>query len=79
MTDPSPNTAADVRPTEDRPPSTPRWVKVFGVIGIVLVLLFGIIKFAGSGNHGPDRHIPSGSASTNGETLPASARENRLQ
>lgn len=76
MTDPSPDT--DMRPTEERPPSTPQWVKVFGIIGIVLVLLFVIMMLAG-GNHGPGRHMPTGSAPTNGETLLASVVEHRLQ
>lgn len=34
---------------------TPRWVKVFGIIFIALVLLFIILMLAG---HGPGRHIP---------------------
>lgn len=76
MTDPSPDT--DVRPTEDQPPSTPRWVKAFGIIGIVLVLLFVIMRLAG-GNHGPGRHMPTGGAPTNGETLTANVAEHRLQ
>lgn len=63
MTNPPPDTATDVISTEDQPPSTPRWVKVFGIIGVVLALLFGIIKLAG-GDHGPARHLPSGSAPT---------------
>jgi ATP-dependent Zn protease len=44
------------RPTEDRPPSTPRWVKVSGIIAIVLVLLVVIMMFIGGGKHGPGRH-----------------------
>lgn len=75
MTDPPPDT--DMRPTEERPPSMPRWVKVFAIIGIVLVLLFGIVKLAGGGNHGPGRHMPSGSVPTNDEI--ASVLERRLQ
>ncbi len=78
MTNPSPDTATDVRPTEDQPPTTPRWVKVFGIIGVVLVLLFGVIKLAG-GDHSPGRHLPSAVAPTNGETLSASVAEHRLQ
>jgi hypothetical protein len=40
------------------PPSTPRWVKVFGIIVIVLVLLFVILKVTGiGGEHGPSRHF----------------------
>ena len=38
-----------VRPTADRPPSTPRWVKVFGIIALVLVVLFVISLLAGVG------------------------------
>ncbi|TFE28678.1 hypothetical protein E2980_07455 [Cohnella luojiensis] len=51
-----------MRPTEDRPPSTPRWVKVVGIIVIVLVILFVIIKLTGvGGDHGPGRHMPTSS------------------
>jgi len=34
--------------------STPRWVKVFGIVAIVLFLLVGIMVIAGS--HGPGAH-----------------------
>ncbi len=41
------------------PPPTPRWVKVFGIIVIVLVLLIGIMIVTGvGGEHGPGRHAP---------------------
>jgi hypothetical protein len=35
------------------PPSTPRWVKIFGVIAIVLILLFVILHLTdrGFGGH----------------------------
>jgi hypothetical protein len=39
---------------------TPRWVKVSGIIGGVLVLLVVIMLFTG---HGPGRHMPSNNAS----------------
>jgi hypothetical protein len=39
----------------------PRWVKVFGIIIIVLVLLFVISLLAGV-QHGPGMHTPSGDA-----------------
>lgn len=52
--------------TASGPPSTPRWVKVFGIIFIVLVVLAGIILITGiGGEHGPGRHMPSEEA---GET-----------
>jgi hypothetical protein len=42
-------------------PGTPRWVKVFAIIIIVLVLLFGGLKLFGiGGEHGPGRHALSG-------------------
>ena len=47
----------------DRPsfPGTPRWVKVFGIIVVVLVLLAVIIMVTGiGGEHGPGRHLPPG-------------------
>jgi hypothetical protein len=41
-------------------PGTPRWVKVFGTIALVVVLLFVILLFTrGPGGHGPGRHMPS--------------------
>lgn len=35
-------------------PSAPRWVKVFGIVALVLVLLFVIVHLTGHGlgNHG---------------------------
>jgi len=41
-------------------PGTPRWVKVFGIIALVVVLLFVFLMFTrGPGGHGPGRHVPS--------------------
>jgi len=37
-------------------PATPRWVKVFGAIALVVLLLFVVRLFGGE--HGPGRHIP---------------------
>ena len=60
-----------VRPTADRPPSTPRWVKVFGIIVGVVVLLFVILLFTrGPGGHGPGMHGGGG-----GDSPPASVTE----
>lgn len=42
-------------------PGTPRWAKVFGIIAIVVVLLFVILMLTrGPRGHGPGRHAPSG-------------------
>ncbi|HEX9705702.1 MAG TPA: hypothetical protein VGA20_10675 [Gemmatimonadales bacterium] len=41
-------------------PGTPRWVKVFGIVVLVLVLLVVVIMATGvGGRHGPGRHMPS--------------------
>lgn len=41
----------------ESPPSTPRWVKVFGIVTLALVLLVGVAVLTG-GEHGPGRHTP---------------------
>ncbi len=52
-----------VKPDRSSTYSTPRWVKVFGIIALILALLVGIILFTGVGGpHGPGRHVPSGGA-----------------
>ena len=53
-------------------PGTPRWVKVFGIIVIVAVLLVVAMMFIG-GEHGPGRHTPSGHAG--GQVPPSSVLE----
>lgn len=40
---------------------TPRWVKVLGIIALVVILLFVISLLAGV-RHGPGLHTPSGDA-----------------
>jgi hypothetical protein len=52
----------DRRSTTSAPryPGTPRWVKVSGIVVLVLILLVVIVMFAGGGQHGPGRHMPSG-------------------
>ena len=52
---------AGAGPERDSPPSTPRWVKVFGIVALALVLVIAIIIKTGvGGQHGPARHMPSG-------------------
>ena len=52
-------------------PGLPRWVKIFGVIGIAAVLLAAIIIFTGiGGEHGPVRHLPSSSVTEQGVQQP---------
>ena len=42
--------------------STPRWVKVSGIVALILVLLVVVIMFISGGEHGPGRHMPSSSS-----------------
>ncbi len=51
---------ADRAPEDDVGAGMPRWVKVFGVIALAVVVLFVVLMFAGDGRHGPWRHLPSG-------------------
>jgi hypothetical protein len=38
----------------------PRWVKVSGIIAIVIALTVVIVVLATGGEHGPARHLPGG-------------------
>jgi hypothetical protein len=56
-------------------PGTPRWVKVFGIIALGLVLLVVILLLTGGpGRHGPRRHVGSGGG---GGPTPSSLTEHR--
>jgi hypothetical protein len=58
---PDSNLDTSVRPDRESPPGTPRWVKAFGIISLVLVLLVVLMMIFGvGGEHGPGRHIGSG-------------------
>lgn len=59
-------------PGRGSPPGTPRWVKVFGIITLVLILLFVLMLLFGRGHHGPSRHFESGDAG--GDTPPVDGR-----
>jgi len=47
-----------IKPDRGSAPSIPRWVKVSGIIVIVLVLLFVILHLTGNGFGG--HHLPLG-------------------
>jgi hypothetical protein len=59
MTDLPSGSSGDTGAASDRgsPPSTPLWVKVFGIIALVLVLLFVLLHLSG---HAPRGHIQTG-------------------
>jgi hypothetical protein len=48
MTDPPLRTGSN-SDSADEPPGTPRWVKVFGIIAVIFVLLFIVLHLAGRG------------------------------
>ena len=50
-------TSPDARSTA---PSTPRWVKVSGIVTILVVLLVLVVMLASGGGHGPGRHFGHG-------------------
>jgi hypothetical protein len=53
MADEPPDPDSDGDSKDDT--GTPRWVKVFGLVALVLVLLFIILMLTG---HSPGRHMP---------------------
>lgn len=59
---PSPNNHDDT--------GTPRWVRVFGIISLVVVLVFVTLLLAGGGRHGPRRHSPPSSDKERGVQQP---------
>jgi hypothetical protein len=59
-------------PEREATTGTPRWVKVVGIIAVVLLLVLGIIMLIG-GEHGPGRHAPP----ANEQTPPAGGGEPR--
>ncbi len=51
------STAGSVR-TSRGSPGVPRWVKVFAVIGAVVVVTFVVLHLTGNGFFGPGLHGP---------------------
>ncbi len=47
---------ARAEPARQSSTGTPRWVKVFGIVLAVVVLLLAVVFLVGGGNHGPSRH-----------------------
>lgn len=53
---PGPGNTTKLEPGHDLA-STPRWVKVFGIIAVIVILLFVGLMLFGGGRHGPGRHF----------------------
>lgn len=51
----------ETAPGGDEP--TPRWVKTFVAVCLVVAVLFVVLKLAGGGGHGPGQHSRDASAS----------------
>ncbi len=56
---------SDASGEESTGPGTPRWVKVFGIVlGVVILLFLALLLTRGhGGGHGPSQHMPSGDLS----------------
>jgi hypothetical protein len=55
-----------MEPDRESPPGTPRWVKVFGITAIVLVLLFAGLHLTGN----VPTHMPGSSGAEQGMQAP---------
>jgi hypothetical protein len=78
MADPPPDNGNDNGVGSDRGSTagTPRWVKVFGIVALVVVLLLVIVLLTrGPGGHGPSRHT----GGLGGHTPPASVTAHGVQ
>jgi hypothetical protein len=56
-THPDPVLSDDSEPTHGSAASTPRWVKISGIVALVVILLVVVLLLLGGGNHGPGRHV----------------------
>ena len=57
MADPPANRDSGIEPDGEPTTGTPRWVKVAGIIALVVVVLVLILLLTGGpGRHGPGRH-----------------------
>jgi hypothetical protein len=72
FTNPTETTLADDGPPPSTPPSMPLWVKAFGIVAIVLVLLFVGMHLTGMGpgGHMMRSHTMPAGATDHGGTQP---------
>ncbi len=73
----SPDTGEDTGGEPDRGSTagTPRWAKVFGIVALIVLVLFVVLLLVG-GRHGPGRHTGGGPG---GPTSPAAIAEHEEQ
>lgn len=60
------------RPPDSQLHTTPRWVKVFGIIAAVVILLLVVLLLARGGEHGPSRHTGGPGSYTHAHAAPRS-------
>jgi hypothetical protein len=66
--DPSPDPDTG---SEEPLAGAPRWVKVFGIVALVVILLFVVLLVTGrGGEHGPGRHGMSTGVAAHGQQQP---------
>lgn len=71
MTQPPPlDPDAGAQPRRPASTATPRWVKVAGVIALVVVLVFLALLLIGGGEHGPTRHTQLGMVTASAAAQP---------
>ena len=57
---------------------TPNWVKAFGIIALVLVVMVGITLLSGI-QHGPGMHMPSNGNTPSANTTQESVSQHGMQ
>lgn len=66
--DPPENQAYRDRQHGETTVGAPRWVKVSGVVALIIVGLLVVMLLVGGGNHGPGRHTEGGEDAPRGVT-----------
>ena len=61
--DESDDELADVRDPQGHG-GMPRWVKVMGIVALLVVVAVVVLMAVAGGDHGPGRHLPGGDKST---------------
>jgi hypothetical protein len=63
---PAPGNGTGIEPDRESAPSTPRWVKAFGIIAVILILAFAGLHLTG---HAPT-HMPGSGGAEHGMQAP---------
>ncbi len=64
--EPMPDPNGDLEPAQDAPPGTPRWVKAFGIVLVVLLLVVAGLHLTGNA----PAHMPGASGPEHGLQAP---------